>query len=83
MNGMFRSPSIGVMSNLDAISSGMKLNRQNGGENIVSAIEKLGKNLGNTTGDTYNINGINYGDNTDVAEAIQTLVRAAKIERRT
>ena len=83
MNGMFGTPSIGVMSNLNAISTGMRMNRQNGGEDIVSAIDKLGKSLGNTNGDTYNINGITYDDGSEISEAVKTLVRAARIERRT
>lgn len=82
INGMFASPSIGVMSNLNAISSGMRSYRQNGGENVVDAIDRLGKNLGNTSGDTYHIDGITYDDGSNVASAVQTLIRAAKIERR-
>ena len=83
MNRMFNAPSIGVTSNLNAISSGMR-NRQNGGENVVDAINQLGKNLGNTySGDTYNINGVTYDDGSNISEAVRTLVHAAKIERRT
>ena len=82
INGMFASPSIGVMSNLNAISSGMRSYRQNGGENVVDAIDRLSKNLGNTNGDTYHIDGITYDDGSNVASAVQTLIRAAKIERR-
>lgn len=82
INSMFASPSIGVMSNLNAISSGMRSYRQNGGENVVDAIDRLGKNLGNTNGDTYHIDGITYDDGSNVASAVQTLIRAAKIERR-
>ena len=83
MNNMFGTPSIGVMSNLNAISSGMRMRRQNGGEDVVNAIDRLGKNLGNVNGDTYNINGITYDDGSEVSEAVRTLVRAARIERRT
>ena len=84
MNNMLGVPSIGVAANLNAISSGMKMTRQNSGENnVVSAIDRLGKNLGNVSGDTYNINGISYDDGSEIAEAVQTLIRAARIERRT
>ena len=84
LNGMFNDgPSIGVMSNLRAISSGMNAKIQNGGNNdVVSAINKLSKNLGNTKGDTYNVNGITYDDGSNITDAVKTLVRAAKIERR-
>ena len=83
IGGMFTNPSVGVFSNLSAISTGMRGYRQNGGEEVVSAIDKLGKNLNNTNGDTYNINGITYDDGTEVSEAVKTLVRAARMERRT
>jgi hypothetical protein len=64
-----------------AISASMA-NRQNGNNNLISAINKLAKSNGKS-GDTYQINGINYSEGSDVADAIQTLVRAAKIEGRT
>lgn len=83
INGMLGVPSVRVASNLNAISTGMRTYRQNGGDDIVSAIDKLGRNLGNTTGDTYNINGITYDNGSEIQEAVSTLVRAARIERRT
>ena len=83
INGMLGVPSVGVAANLNAISTGMRTYRQNGGDDIVSAIDKLGRNLGNTTGDTYNINGITYDNGSEIQEAVSTLVRAARIERRT
>jgi len=83
ISGMFNNPSLGVSANLNAISSGMRTYRQNGGEDVISAIDRLGKNLGNTSGDTYNINGITYDNGTEIQEAVSTLVRAARIERRT
>ena len=83
INSMLRVPSVGVAANLNAISTGMRTYRQNGGDDVISAIDKLGKNLGNTTGDTYNINGITYDNGSEIQEAVSTLVRAAKIERRT
>lgn len=82
INGMLGVPSVGVAANLNAISSGMRMTRQNSGEEVISAIDRLGKNLGNTSGDTYNINGVSYSDNAEISEAVQTLVRAARIERR-
>ena len=77
------TPSVGVLANVGAISYGMN-SRQNVASNddVVSAISALGRKLGNITGDTYNINGISYDDGTNVSDAIRTLVRAARIERR-
>lgn len=84
IGSMFNNgPSIGVMSNLSAISSGMNNRNQNGTTNdVISAINKLRKDLGNTSGDTYNINGITYDDGSNVSNAVKDLIRAAKVERR-
>ena len=57
---------------------------QNGASNadIVSALKDLQNNINTSGGNTYQINGITYEDGSAVANAIGTLVRAAKIERR-
>lgn len=57
---------------------------QNGNNNadIVSALKDLQSSVANSGGNTYTINGITYDDGSNVANAIGTLVRAAKIERR-
>lgn len=83
MNGMLAmNPSVGVMTNIGAINASMR-NRQNGNENdVISAINTLGKTLGNTRGDTYIIDGITYDDGSGINDAVQTLIRAARIERR-
>ena len=84
MNSMLNTtPSIGVLSNVSAISSMMN-NRQNGGnEDVISAIHDLGKQISRSSGDSYSINGITYDDGSNVSDAVRTLVRAARIERRT
>ena len=83
IDGMFgMTPSVGVMSNIGAISSMMSQRNQNGGnDDVISAINKLGKTLGNIGGTTYNVNGVT-SNNGDVNSAIETLVRAVKIEGR-
>ena len=85
LSSMFNDgPSVGVMSNLRAISSGMNIKNQNGqNSDVISAINKLGKSLGNVKGDTYNIDGITYDDGSNITDAVKTLVRAAKVGRRT
>ena len=65
---------------IGAISASMA-SRQNGNNDLASAINKLAKS--NKSGDTYNFNGFSYEEGSDVADAIQTLVRAAKMEGRT
>ena len=85
INGMFNmTPSVGVLSNLNTINS-MMTDRQNGASNddVVYAINKLRKELGNISNTSYNINGLTYDDDSVVADAIRTLVRATKIEGRT
>ena len=84
LGSMFNDgPSIGVTSNLRAISSGMNARIQNGTNNdVVSAIDKLRKDLGNIGGNTYNVNGITYDDESNITEAVKSLIRAAKVERR-
>ena len=72
---------LGVSANIGAITSSMS-NRQNGNADVVSAINKLRKDLGNVGGTTNIIDGITYSDGTEVSDAIGTLVRAARIERR-
>ena len=75
------TPSVGVLANVNAISSSMR-GGQNGASDVVSAIKDIGKKLGSSGGDTYNINGITYDDGSNIAEAVKTLVRATKVERR-
>ena len=75
------TPSVGVLANVNAVSSSMNRG-QNGASDVVSAIKDIGKKLGSSGGDTYNINGITYDDGSNIAEAVKTLVRATKVERR-
>ena len=85
LNTMFdNGPSVGVMANLRAISSGMNARSQNGVNNeVVSAINKLRKDIGNVRGgDTYNIGDVRYDDENTVASAVKSLVRAVRVEGR-
>lgn len=74
--------SVGVMANVGAISSMMNSNQNGTNGDVVSAIDKLRKDMSNLGGTTYQINGINYNDDAVVSDAIQTLMRHARIERR-
>ena len=84
MNKMLNlQPSVGVLSNVGSINRMMNQRIQNGGNSeVISAIDKLRKDLGNIGGDTYNVNGITYDDGSNVSEAVRSLVRAARVERR-
>ena len=83
IGGLFdANPSVGVLSNLGAIGYFMDRNRQNGAnDDVVSAIDKLRSSIGKT-GDTYHIDGITYDDGSNISEAVKSIVRAARVERR-
>jgi nucleoid-associated protein YgaU len=70
-------------SSVGAISSMMNRRQNGSNDDVISAIKDLGKTIGNGSGNTYTINGITYDDGSAVSDAIQTLVRATRIERRT
>jgi hypothetical protein len=82
IGSMLNSPSVGVLSNIGAISSTIGTKNQNDNSDVVSAINKLRNDLGNTGGDTYNVNGVTYDDGSEVSDAVKSLVRAARVERR-
>lgn len=83
INGLFSNGiMLGANANLAAINYGMSRNQNGVNEDVVSAIDKLRKDLSKTGGDSYHINGITYDDGSNVADAIKTIVRAAKVERR-
>ena len=83
LNSMLNGSSYAVRANVGAISSNFRGRIQNGNTEVVSAIDKLRKDLGGVKGDTYVIDGITYDNGSEIQEAVSTLVRAAKIERRT
>lgn len=77
LNGIFGNKNIGVVSSI------MSRRSQNGGnDDVVSAINKLSKKLGDIGTTTYNINGVRADGDSDVENAIKVLVRAAKVEGR-
>ena len=57
---------------------------QNGVSNseVVSAIKDLKNSMPAASNTSYNINGITYDDGSNIVNAVETLVRAARIERR-
>lgn len=84
INRMFGvNPSVKALATVGGINFSMNQNNQNNSTNeVVSAINKLGKILGNVGGTTNYINGITYDDGSNISEAVETLVHAAKIVRR-
>ena len=87
IRGMFGRPmSISATTSLagmNAVNTVMNRNGQNGSnEDVVAAINKLRKDVRNLEGTNNTINGLTYGDDSGISEAIGTIVRAARIERR-
>lgn len=84
LSGMLdMSSSVGVSANIGAITSMMNSRGQNGGNgDVVSAINKLRSELGNISGNTYQINGITYDDGSNISSAIETITREAIRGRR-
>lgn len=81
LNGMLDDSQLSASLSGDMSRSiGAIQNGNNNGE-LLSAIKDLQGNVGNS-GDTYQINGITYDDGSAISSAVQTLIRAAKIERR-
>ena len=84
LNGMLSTgQTIGIRASLNDINTSMNYKNQNGdiGE-VVSAIKKLRKDIGNMEHATYQINGITYDDGSNISDAISTIVKAARIGRR-
>lgn len=75
--------SIGVLANVNGISTMMNRRSQNGANSeVVSAIDKLRKDIGNIQSNSYSIGGVSYDDGSAVGNAVLELVRAIKVEGR-
>lgn len=74
---------VGVLRNVGVINSMMSQRGQNGSNSdVVSAINKLSNKLDNIGNTTNNINGLTYDDDSNVSNAIKSLVRHMRIEGR-
>lgn len=84
INGMFGNNfALGAQLNLNAISTSMRRNRQNGAnDDVVSAIDRLRKDVGNLENHSYSIGDVTYSAGSEVANAIETLVNAVRVEGR-
>ena len=84
VNGLFSAQSLGVRANLGSISSSMN-NNQNGATNddVVDLLKALREDLHGSGSTTYNyFNGITGGNEEAVNDAINVLIRAARLDRR-
>lgn len=83
LNGMLQDKTMQINGVSGKLASNVGV-IQNGNNNadIVSALKDLKNSVTNSSGNTYQINGITYDDGSNVVNAVETLVRAARIERR-
>ena len=84
ISSMFGGPQlVTATANVNAIGSMMSRRNQNGAQTeIVSAIDKLRKDVGNLEKPTYNIGNIAYENGDAVSDAIEVLTQALRIGRR-
>ena len=84
INGMLdHKNTIGLMTNVNSINSMMNRRNQNGvNDDVISAINDLKNTISASSGNSYRIDNITYDDGSNVANAIESLIRAATIERR-
>ena len=76
------TPSANVLSNVGGVSLMMN-SRQNGvNSDIISAIDKLRKDINDMDRNSYTVNGLTYDDGSNVSEAVKALIRATRVERR-
>ena len=82
LNGMLDGSQLSASLSGDMSRSiGAIQNGQNERE-VLSALKDLKNGLNNQSGNTYTINGITYDDGSNIHSAVETLIRATKIERR-
>lgn len=76
-------PSLATVSNLGSINMAVRRRNQNGAnDDVVTAIGKLRKDVGNLENRSYSVGNISYSAGDEVSNAIETLVRAVRVEGR-
>lgn len=77
--------SLGIQNggNINAISNAMRYGKvTTTNDDLVSAINDLKRAINGYSGNEYNINGITYDDGSNISNAVKSIIRAAKVERR-
>ena len=84
IGGMLSGRTLSINTNrIGSISASMSSRQNgNGSSEIVSAIRALSDDIANAPRDVYNVNGVTYDDGSNIATAVNDLIRAARIERR-
>lgn len=82
MNGAFTDPILNARNQANNISNNLNNNSTKNRFGLSDAVDMLGKKLDNITTNSYTINGITYGSDSAIGQAIDQLVRAVQIDGR-
>ena len=82
INDMFSmSPTVGTLAKANIINS--TINNQNrGNDDVITAINSLNKTMKDASNDKLSIGNINVESGSELEQAMQTIIRYAKMERR-
>jgi phage-related protein len=82
LNGMLGEQDVRINARTGMLAGTVgQIQNRHDNSDVISAIKDLKEGL-NNNGPSYTINGITYDDGSNVVNAVETLVRAARIERR-
>ena len=82
LNGMLGDQDVRINARTGMLAGSVgQIQNKVDNSDVISAIKDLKDGL-NNNGPSYTINGITYDDGSNVVNAVETLVRAARIERR-
>lgn len=82
LNGMLDNSQLSASLSGDMSRSIGTIQNGRNEREVLSALKDLKNGLNNQSGNTYTINGITYDDGSNIHSAVETLIRATKIERR-
>lgn len=82
LNSMIGNKDVQINARSGSIAGSVgKIQNRYDNSDVIAAVNGLKESL-NNNGPSYTINGITYDDGSSVSSAVQSLVRAARIERR-
>lgn len=82
LNGMLGDQDVRINARTGMLAGTVgEIQNRHDNSDVISAIKDLKEGL-NNNGPSYTINGVTYDDGSNVVNAVETLVRAARIERR-
>jgi hypothetical protein len=84
IGSMLDTNPVGIAANIGSINTMMNRRSQNGANaEVVSAIDKLRKDIGKIQGNSFSVGNVSYDDGSAVGNAVLDLVRAIRVEGRT